>query len=389
MSHSFSRRVLAAALFLAAGSRMAAQEPAAPPAGACPVAEDDQYAFTMEHPVQVGGGMMFGDARQRRYIGALRSPSGQPFHIDSIGETQGPDGTILDVYNLSTGGRDKAVSLYLDWYHYNPQRAPKGFTCGTPINLGIPPLDVFLESNSVRAVALAQGAQREFAPIPLDADGPPVHGVLIEQFRMFARAARAAENAGKPLDPRNLSKELAQAATAIVAYPLTCEGRSIAPASIDVIGANGAALPRTAQAPVPDISKALPGINAPAGSVAVMTRLSHPRPNDVVRITYAEACGAAAASVDLPVKITAPRGVDAPMPLLPPGAQADQPMLLQMIIDPDGTMQSVTYIGGRMELLAAATDAVKRWKSEPARINGVPTAAGVLLQVKFAPPAKD
>jgi membrane protein involved in colicin uptake len=77
------------------------------------------------------------------------------------------------------------------------------------------------------------------------------------------------------------------------------------------------------------------------------------------------------------------------MPSLPPGAPADQPMLLQMIIDPDGTMQSVTYIGGPMELLAAATDAVKRWKSDPARINGVPTAAGVLLQVKFAPPAKD
>jgi hypothetical protein len=52
-------------------------------------------------------------------------------------------------------------------------------------------------------------------------------------------------------------------------------------------------------------------------------------------------------------------------------------------------MQGVTYIGGPMELLGAATDAVKHWKSEPPRINGAPTAAGVLVQVKFMPIAKD
>ena len=390
MSHNLARRVIAAAaLTFAAGARGTMQQPAPPPVSACPVADDDQYAFTKEHPVQVGGGPAYGDARQRRYLDALRGPAGQPVRYTRPGSAPGPDGTILDKYEVTSEGLSKPVSLFLDWYHFNPPRAPKGFACGVPMGLGVPPLDPFREADDVRTVATTEGAARAFAPIPLDAEGAANHGVIFDQFRMFARAAHAAAAAGKPLDPKHLPPDVMRLGTVVVVYPLACEGRSILPTAVNFVAMNGAPLPPAAQSPAPDITTLLPGFEPPAGSLAVMFRLAHPRANDSARITYAEPCGAAGDSVTLAMKITAPRGVEMPMPLLPAGAPTDQPVLLQAVVDPDGTMRRISYIGGPAELVTAATEALSHWRSEPARINGVPSAAGGLVQVKFAPPPKD
>jgi hypothetical protein len=52
-------------------------------------------------------------------------------------------------------------------------------------------------------------------------------------------------------------------------------------------------------------------------------------------------------------------------------------------------VQRISYIGGPAELVTAATEALSHWRWEPARINGAPSAAGVLVQGKFAPPPKD
>jgi hypothetical protein len=69
---------------------------------------------------------------------------------------------------------------------------------------------------------------------------------------------------------------------------------------------------------------------------------------------------------------------------LPPGAAGDQPVILQALIDTDGTMEQITYVGGPGDLVAAATEAVRRWRSEPGRINGAPIPmGGAMLQVRF------
>ena len=40
-----------------------------------------------------------------------------------------PDGTILDIYEVAHSGLDQPVKMYLDEYHTDTLKAPKGFTC--------------------------------------------------------------------------------------------------------------------------------------------------------------------------------------------------------------------------------------------------------------------
>jgi hypothetical protein len=380
--------VLAACVVVAAGGRVAAQDTPGPPAqvpsSACPVATDHQYAFTKEHPVQVGGGPMFGAARQRRYLDALRGPGGQHVTYKLGGVIEGPDGTLIDPYELTYDGLERPVTIYLDWYHYNPQRAPQGFICGQPFNLGPPPVSPMQEMDDLRKVAVTQGATRDFDPIPLDADGGTTHGVMFDQFRMLARAARVAAAAGQKLDPDHLPRDVAELHTIVVAYPLTCEGRVVQVITIDFVAQNGTMMSRANLPPqTANVARLLPGVHVPEGSLAATFPLIRPRTTDSIAVTYAEPCGATGNSVTLPIRFSQPRAVDTPMPALPPGAAGDQPVILQALIDTDGTMQQITYVGGPGDLVAAATEAVRRWRSEPGRINGAPIPMGAMLQVRF------
>jgi hypothetical protein len=176
----------------------------------CAVAEDEKYAYMTEQPVQVGGSPVFGAARQRRYLDVLRGLEGQPVQYKRTGQSRAPDGTILDVYEVTHAGLEKAVTLYLDWYHYNMPKAPRGFTCAGPIGLGIPPASPFQEMDDVRTVAIGQGASHDFAPIPLASDAAPANGVIYDRFRIFALAARAAAAKESKLNPQNLPRELLQ-----------------------------------------------------------------------------------------------------------------------------------------------------------------------------------
>ena len=359
----------------------------AAPQQACPVATDEHYGYSKEHAVQVGGSPLYGASRQRKYLDALRGPEGQKIQYKRTGQFRAPDGTILDGYELTYEGLEKPVTLFLDWYHYNPQMAPRGFTCGQPIGLGIPPLNPFQEMDDVRAVAFAQGATRDFPAIPLGPDGDTTHGVIYDRFRMLARGARAAAAAGTALDPQNPPRELAQQGMVILAYPLSCGDRAVRPAAIDIVAQNGALVPRSGlkELAAGDLAGLLPGTDLPAGTIGVTAGVPGPRANDSIRITYAEpACGGSD-QVALPVRFTPARGVQMTMPALPEGRAAADPVLLQALVDVDGAMQRPSYVGGPPELVAAATDAIGRWKSEPARINGAPVTAGVLLQVRFVP----
>ena len=354
----------------------------------CEVAEDAAYAYTREQPVQVGGSPMYGAARQRRYLEALRGPAGQRIDYKRRGQDRAPDGTILDAYVVTYEGLEAPVTLLLDWYHYNPQKAPRGFTCGQPFNLGVPPLDPFAESSAHDKIALSLGASKTFDPIPLGPGGSTTHGVMFDRFRLLALGARRAATANTPLDLSKLPPDLALQRTIIAAYPLTCGDRTIPPAAVDVIGANGAALPKppALQVTGPDIEPLLPGLRPPVGTLFAAVSLPTPRPNDTVRITYTEACGSSSDQVNLRVTMSGPRGIDMPEPALPAGAPAGQPVLLQVLVDLDGTMREAVYVGGPAALAKAAIDAVAAWKSEPARINGVPRAAGALVQVRFKQP---
>src|SRR6476646_6277691 len=211
-----------------------------PPASACAVSDEPVFATTKDHAVQVGGGAMYVAARERRYLDALRGPTGEPLTYKRIGSLLGPDGhTILDGYEVTYTGLETPITLYLDAYHFDDAlKAPKGFVCAVPIALQPPQADAFLAQDSLRTLAIEQGAAADFPPIPLDAGGTGAHGVLFDHFRLMARAARAAKRAGTPLDPSKPTPELMLSRMVVVAYPLRCGDRDpVGPVAVSVVPA--------------------------------------------------------------------------------------------------------------------------------------------------------
>ena len=210
--------------------------------------------------------------------------------------------------------------------------------------------------------------------------------MVFDHFRMIARAARAAAAAGTKLDPQKVPADVARARTVVLAYPLSCDGRTAAPAAIEIVGAQGAP-PRREGDYARDgaIGALLPGVQAPVSSLAAAFTLPTLRPGDAVRITYADpACTGGSSELSLAVKYSDVRSLDMPAPPLPPGAApGDASVWLQTLTDLDGMLQHPTYIGGPAHLAQAAMEAVQRWRSEPARINGAPVVRPVMVPVKF------
>jgi hypothetical protein len=360
------------------------------PASSCGVSDEPAFATTKDHAVQVGGGAMYVAARERRYLDALRGPMGEVLQYKRTGSLPlDKDGrTILDAYEVTYSGLDKPVVLYLDAYHFDDAlKAPKGFTCAVPIGLTAPPPDGMLAAESLFNLAIERGAARDIAPISLDADGGGAHGVLIDHFRMVARASRAASAAGTPIDPKKPPVDLMRARMVVVAYPLRCGGRDpVAPASIDLVPAQGPAPPRQGElATGGALARLLPGLDVPPGAVAAVFGLDRPRATDTIRIAYPDGgCGSANEAI-LAMKYTNARPLKTTPPALPAGwSGAEHPVVrLQALIDLDGASQAIVYIGGPASLVEPAIGAVRGWTAEPARLNGSPVVTPVTLQVRF------
>jgi hypothetical protein len=377
----------------------AAQTPAQPdanrPASECPVSDDPDYGYTKEQPVQVGGGAMFVASRERRYLDALRGPAGEPLRYKRMGTTTlAPHAlSVIDVYEVTYDGAEKPLTMYLDAYHYDDGlRAPQGLICGAPIALTPPGPDLFQASRYLQMLAVEQGASRDFAPIPLDTtaggDANQRRGVVLDHFRMMARVARTAAGTGKPivLDPAIRPPDALRLRTVVVAHPLSCEGRTIAPQAIELLSPQGQPAPRQGDhASGAALTALVPDLDVPTGSVAATFGLQGPRPNDSVKITYAEACQGSA-EITLPLKQTPVRPLSTPEPVLPEGVNVtSRSIRVQAQVDLDGALQHVTYVGGPRDLLKHAIQAIRTWTVDPARINNAPISTPVVLQVTFLP----
>jgi hypothetical protein len=379
---------------LASGVPCAAQTEMSRAPSMCPVAADSAYAFTPEQPVQVGGGAMYVAARERRYLDSLRGPAGETVHYKRTSSLEAPDGqTILDRYEVIYEGAEKSATLYLDAYHFDDRLlAPKGFTCASAIALDPPGPDLFQASRYLTRLAVEQGAQRDYSPIPLDSassDGnTALRGVVLDHFRMMARVARAAALEGKPivLDPSVRPPDSLRVRTVVIAYPLACEGREIAPQAVDLLSQQGQHAPRHGEHISGDaLAPLVPGLPVPGGSLAATFNLQAPRRTDTVKITYAEPCRGTSAVV-LPLRQTPLRFTNAPDAVLPEGATAtDASVRLQAQVDLEGRLQYPTYVGGPRELLDPALQAIREWTVDPVRINNAPMSTPVALQVRFRP----
>jgi hypothetical protein len=102
----------------------------------CAISDDDAYGFSPEKPIKVDGGARDGPARERRYLNALRGPNGEGLQYRRLGSTLGPDkSTILDMYEITYSTSAKPIRLFLDEYHSEELKAPKGFVCAVPFGL--------------------------------------------------------------------------------------------------------------------------------------------------------------------------------------------------------------------------------------------------------------
>ena len=101
----------------------------------CDVADDDTYGFSAGNAIKVGFDAFTGPARETKYLAALRGPTGERVKYRRIGSTIGADRTILDVYELTYDGQQSPARLFLDEYHFEVPKAPKGLVCGVEIGL--------------------------------------------------------------------------------------------------------------------------------------------------------------------------------------------------------------------------------------------------------------
>ena len=329
-------------------------------------------------------------ARERRYLDALRSPIGEVTQYKRTGSLRPEkDGrTILDAYEVTYPGLEKPLTVYLDAYHFDDAlKAPMGLTCAVPIGLTAPPPDALLATESLLTLAIEQGAARDLAPISLDADGGSAHGVLLDHFRIVARASRAASAAGTPIDPKKPPVELMRTRMVVVAYPLRCgEKDPVAPASIEIVAALGPAPQRQGEfATGAALARLLPGMEVPPGAIAAAFAMDRPRATDTIKIAYPDGgCGSSNEAL-LAMRYSNAKPLKTPPPALPAGwAGAERPVLrLQALIDLDGAAQTIVYIGGPPALTDPAIGAVHGWTAEPARLNGSPIVTPVTLQVRF------
>ena len=354
------------------------------PVSSCGVSEDPAFATTKEQAAQVGGGAAYGPARERRYLDALRGPLGERVEYTRRGSLSlDRDGrTILDRYEVTYRGAAQPATLYLDAYHYDDALvAPRGFLCAVPFGLAAPGPDAFMAADALRAVAIEQSARADIAPISLDPDGSATHGILLDSFRVVARAARAAAP-GTPMDPKDPPRDLIRTRMFVVAYPMRCGAADpVPPAALTLVSSEGAAPARDGELAVGEaLARLLPGMDLPRGAMGAVYPLNRPRVTDTLRITYPEPCG----DVVLPFKYENGRPLNAPAAALPAGQPpTDRVVRVQAVIDLDGAVRQPVYVGGPPPLTEAAIAAVRTWTAEPVRLNGAPIVTPVVLVVKF------
>jgi hypothetical protein len=268
-------------------------------------------------------------------------------------------------------------------------RVPAGSPAPPPVVPVPPPAPGLLDTQLAR-LAIEMARQGDPMPVPLDAAGPPQHGVIFDRFLVAAVKARAAAAAGKPLDPVAATPDLLREDAIVVAYPLSCNGKSIAPADVEM-SAGG-----TRPGPVPDASPLiagaalaarLPGAKLPDGAVGKAFASAPFSQNLEVRVTYAEApCGATSSTLSLPIQWLRGQPIRRPPTAkLPDGSREPSPSVVQLrgMVDAAGAYRFPTLAAGSASLAAASIEEASRWQYQPYRANGVVIPQSVITTLTF------
>lgn len=97
-------------------------------ANSCPIARNQDYGYTLELPIKIGGGASNGPDREEEFLSGLLGPRGEIvsfYRSESIEK----DGVILDKFIVSYNNTYKTI--YMDIYDYDKPQFPFGFNCST------------------------------------------------------------------------------------------------------------------------------------------------------------------------------------------------------------------------------------------------------------------
>lgn len=349
----------------------------------CQVSDDPDYAKAVSAPVQVGGGPLYGAARQKRYLEALRGPRGEAVTFNRTGSTGDPNVALIDRYVVTYEGLTKPIDLYLDFYHYTDTLAPHGFTCGTSFNLGLPPPDPFMATEQMQTVAIESAAAEAAPPVELGTGTPAV--MIVDHFRRMRDSARASVSAGKKPDADAIARESLRPQTIVVTYPKVCGERRVLPAAIGLADPQGrTATPESTTADA-DAVRSLLGASAPEGSLAGVFRMAALPAGLAVTVSYREpGCADEPTMATYPIEGTGAKLLESPMPRRAAGDSAiGRWIAIQAIVDHTGSFRAGRALGGPADLSSAALEALASWKAEPARTNGVPVPVPVVIRVTF------
>ena len=245
-----------------------------------------------------------------------------------------------------------------------------------------------VQNAQLMRLAIELAAEREPMPTPLDQGQPGQFGRAYDRFTRAHVNARAAALAGKPLDPLKPPKNLLALQLLIVGVPLTCGDRTVRATDVDVFMK---ATPVFKWLPVKGaaLRKLLPGVSLPADAIGVLFDRASLADGAMVRVTYAEnVCSGGTKRMELPVSATGPRILERPMIEMPAGQPpltGPRDLTLSGVLDLDGRLRYASALEAGTPFGAAALDAARKMRFEPARINGTPTpwTAGVI--VTFGP----
>lgn len=355
----------------------------------CDISEDPRYGYSMDTPIRVGGLPMYGAARQHRYLRALAGPAGQPVAFRRRGAV-GPnkDEVLIDLYEVSYAGLEKPIELYLDFYRWDPPKAPRGFVCATEIGLDEPtgPNESHRE---LAAFAVKAGLREEVPPMPLGADGSTRYGVVIDPFRYIASAARALAATGETVTPEMMSGIFGEQFI-VIAHPLSCDGQTRMPRAIGLRRGGRPLPPR--RGPIDDamLQKVFPWMSAPDGAIGIAFAGPHLPPGGEVVLTYdGPACPSSSETVTLPVRAEPPTTSGDVAPVWPADvnpSSVDAPVVVEVRarIGIDGVPGGLQAVSGPDAFAEAAMDAVRRWRFTPFTINGAPAYAPVVITIRVS-----
>jgi hypothetical protein len=365
----------ASALLIGLPVNSEGRQPASPDP-LCQVSTDSDYGTRIEHPIAVGGGSMSGPARQRRYLDALRGPDGQVVRYTRGGVKFTPDKeeTVIDLYQVTYDGLDQPMTLYLDMYHFTELKAPAGLVCGATIDLGLPPADPITGRTQMNAYADRLSPEGKSPPAPIPLRGDSAMGVVLDHFRVLTRRL-APVKAGIPIG------------SVVIAYPQPCNGESVAPTVVRLVGGQGQAVAPDDTSSDPERMRGLAlTASTPPGSVAAWFRADPLQARLQVYVEYSAPCADGLRERTSAFDMSSAKLVESPMPARPAEDRSNSPWVaVQAVVGLDGRFHEMRALGGPDVLQRAAVEAVRGWRVEPARANGEALASVVTVRVSFTP----